>query len=59
MKLRIARKIYIRVHLLCMRGAPCGYTPFLAAKAIKVVRQRTREWKRKCLKYGSSNILTL
>lgn len=50
MKLRIARKIYVRVHFLYMCGIECGYTTYLAEKAIKVVRQRTRKWKRKCLK---------
>lgn len=59
MNLRIARKIYVRVHLLFMCGIPCGYTTYLAEKAIKVVRQRSSKWKRKWLKYGSSNILTL
>ena len=59
MKLRIARKIYVRVHLLYMCGIECGYTTYLAEKAIMVVRQRTRKWKRKCLRNGSNNILTL
>ena len=50
MKLRIARKIYVRIHFLYMCGIECGYTTYLAEKAIMVVRQRTRKWKRKCLK---------